>query len=108
MPEEASSTFHPPKQEMRPPSSVCCRRVVNVLEGFASVFYISNKSRLLAFAVTTMRGLLPIKRRRCNAVIRQLFFFAHPFIVLRLSESLQSYLLSFFCEDFTPSYIVPI
>ena len=68
MPEEASSTFHPPKQEMRPPSSVCCRRVVNVLEGFASVFYISNKSRLLAFAATTKRGLPLEKRRRCNAV----------------------------------------
>ena len=69
MPEEASSTFHPPKQEMRPPSSVCCRRVVNVLEGFASVFYISNKSRLLAFAATTKRGLPLEKRRRVNAVI---------------------------------------
>ena len=40
------------------PSSVCFRRVVNVLEGFASVFYISNKSRLLAFAATTRRRIL--------------------------------------------------
>ena len=61
MPEEASSTFHPPKQEMRPPSSVCCRRVLNVLEGFASVFYISNKSRLLAFAATTIGDYCRLK-----------------------------------------------
>ena len=59
-----------PKEEMRPPSSVCCRRVLNVLEGFASVFYISNKSRLLAFAARTRRRIPVEKRRECNAVER--------------------------------------
>ena len=38
------------------------------MEGFASVFYISNKSRLLAFAARTRRRIPLKKRRRCNAV----------------------------------------
>ena len=50
------------------------------MEGFASVFYISNKSRLLAFAATT-RGRIPeIDRRGVNAV------FAAPARSLELSE----------------------
>ena len=67
MPEEASSTFHPPKQEMRPPSSVCCRRVVNVLEGFASVFYISNKFAASGVRCDHEPGITAdTKRRRCK------------------------------------------
>ena len=38
------------------------------MEGFASVFYISNKSRLLAFAARTRRRIPVEKRRGVNAV----------------------------------------
>ena len=58
-----------PKRAVRPPSSVCCRRVLNVLEGFASVFYISNKSRLLAFAARTRRRMPEIKRRGAQSAV---------------------------------------
>ena len=67
MPEEASSTFHPPKQEMRPPSSVCVGG--SLMFWRASLLFFTYQQIVASSVRHDHRGRIPVEKRRgVNAV----------------------------------------